>query len=125
MTSAKLRHFCKKHNNNLGFYNSKQQKILPRSVTEQKICLFIHKNHFCVIWKREKTNFTDAIKEIEKNFEYQPNHITDNILEQVVEYIFPTSNEKDVCLRCFLLISKSLTCHIKIFVKHMQHVVII
>ena len=39
----------------------------------------------------------DAIEELEKNFEYQPNHITDNILKQVVEYKFPISNETD-CL---------------------------
>ena len=50
-----------------------------------------------MIWKTVKTNFTDAVEELEKNFEYQPNHITDNILKQVVEYKFPISNEKD-CL---------------------------
>ena len=50
-----------------------------------------------MIWKTEKANFTDAIKELEKNFEYQPNHITDNILKHVVEYKFPIPNEKD-CL---------------------------
>ena len=97
MTTAKVQPFCKKQIINLGVYNPKQQEILPRSVTERRICLFIHKNHFFVIWKRKKTNFTDAIKELENNFEYQPNHITDNILKQVVEYKFPISNEND-CL---------------------------
>ena len=67
------------------------------SVTERRICPYIHENHFCVIWKTKKTNFTNAIEELENNFEYQPNHITDNILKQVVEYKFPISNEKD-CL---------------------------
>ena len=75
MTSAKIQPFCKKHNINLGVYYPKQQEILPRSVTERRICLFIHENHFCVIWKTVKTNFTDAIKELKKNFEYQPNTI--------------------------------------------------
>ena len=69
MTSAKIQPFCKKQNINLGVYNSKRQEILPRSVTERRICLFIHKNHLSVIWKTVKTNFTDAIKELEKNFE--------------------------------------------------------
>ena len=64
MRSAKIQPFCKKHNINLGVYNPKQQKILPRSVTERRICLFIHKNRFCVIWKTVKTNFTVAIKEL-------------------------------------------------------------
>ena len=85
MTSAKTQPFCKKHIINLGVYNTKQQEILTKSVTEQRICLFIHENHFCVIWKTVKTNFTNAIKELEKNFEYQPNQIADNILKQVVE----------------------------------------
>ena len=97
MTSAKIQPFCKKHNINLGVYDLKQKRILPLSIKERRICIFIHQNHFCVIWKTVKTNFTDAIEELEKNFEYQPNHITDNILKQVVEYKFPISTEKD-CL---------------------------
>ena len=38
---------------------------------------------------------------MEKNFEYQPNHITDNILKQVVEYKFPISNERDCLFAVF------------------------
>ena len=97
MTSAKIQPFCKKHNIDLGIYDLKQKRILPLSVTERRICLYIHENHFCVIWKTEKTTFINAIKELEDNFEYEPNHITDNILKQVQEYKFPLSNEKD-CL---------------------------
>ena len=97
MTSARIQPFCTKYNINLGAYNINQPKILPRSVTERRICLFIHKNHFCVIWKTNKTTFTDAIKELEDNFEYEPNQISDNILKQVIEYKFPSSYEKD-CL---------------------------
>ena len=93
--------FCKKHNINLGVYNPKQQEILPRSVTEQRICLFIHENHFCVVWKTEQATFTDAIKESEKKFEYHSNHITDNILKQVVEYKFPISDAKDCLFAVF------------------------
>ena len=54
-----------------------------------------------MIWKMEKTNFTDAIKQLEKISEYQPNHITDNILKQVVEYKFPISSEKDCLFAVF------------------------
>ena len=42
MTSAKIQPFCKKYNINLGVYNINQQEILPRSVTERRICLYIH-----------------------------------------------------------------------------------
>ena len=81
MTSAKIQPFCKKYGINIGVYNLKQQEILPRSVTERRICLLIHKNHFCVIWKTNNTTFTDAIKELEDNFKYEPNQISDNILK--------------------------------------------
>ena len=35
------------------------------------------------------------------NFEYEPNHITDNILKQKQEYKFPISNEKDCLFAVF------------------------
>ena len=97
MTSAEIQPFCKKYGINLGVYNINQQEILPRSVTERRLCLIIHENHFCVIWKTKKTSFTDAIKELEDNFKYEAKQISDNILKQVQEYKFPISNEKD-CL---------------------------
>ena len=97
MTSAKIQPFCKKYNINLGVYNKNQQKILPRSITERRICLYIHENHFCLIWKTKITTFTNAIKELEDNLKYEVNQISDNILKQVQEYKFPISNEKD-CL---------------------------
>ena len=54
MTSAKIQPFCKKYNINLGVYNINQQEILPRTVTERRICLYIHENHLCLIWKTKK-----------------------------------------------------------------------
>ena len=95
MTSAKIQPFCRKHTVNLGVYCPQQKRILPVSIEERRACAYIHKNHFCVIWKTIKTTFTDAIKELENNFEYEPNHISDNILKQVVENKFPIINEKD------------------------------
>ena len=97
MTSAKIQPFCKKNGIDLGVYNINQQEILPRSVIERKICLIIHENHFCVIWKTKNTTFTDAITELVDNFKYEANQISDNILKQVQEYKFPISKEKD-CL---------------------------
>ena len=101
MTSAKIQPFCKKYNIGLGVYNKDQQTLLPQTIKERTISLFIHKNLFCVIWKTEKTIFIDAIKELEDNFEYEPKHIIDNILKQVFENKFPTSNEKDCLFAVF------------------------
>ena len=54
-----------------------------------------------MIWKTIKTTFTDAIKELKNKFDYEPNHISDNFLKQVVEYKFPISNEKDCLFAVF------------------------
>ena len=97
MTSAKIQPFCKKYGIDFGVYNINQQEILPGCVTERRLCLIIHENHFCVIWKSKNTTFTDALKELEDNYKYKANQISDNILKQVQEYKFPISNEKD-CL---------------------------
>ena len=68
MTSAKIQPFGRKYNNNLGVYNKKQRSILPKTITERRICLLIHNNLFCVIWKTNQSTFPDAIREIENNF---------------------------------------------------------
>ena len=125
MTSAKIQPFCKKYNINLGIYNINQQEILPRSVTERRICLYIHENHFCLIWKTKNTNFTDAIKELEDNFKCEANEISDNILKQVQEYKFPISNEKIVYMLYLLLTLKQLMLIINNIVCHMVSDVII
>ena len=54
-----------------------------------------------MIWKTNNSTFTDAIKELEDNFEYEHKHFTDNILKQVVDYKFLSSNEKDCLFAVF------------------------
>ena len=97
MTSARIQPFCKKYNISLGVYNIKQQEILPRSISQRKGCLFIHVDHFCLIWKTNNTTFSDAIKELKDNFKHESNQISNNILKQVQEYKFPKTNDVD-CL---------------------------
>ena len=63
---SKIQPFCMKYNINLGVYNKNQRSILPKKITESRICLLIHNNHFCVIWKNNQSGFPDAIEEIEK-----------------------------------------------------------
>ena len=93
MTSAKIQLFCRKYNINLGVYNKKQRSILPKTITGKRVCLLIHNNHFCVIWKTNQSTFPVAIEEIENIFRYEENQINDNILQQVIEYKMPKSYE--------------------------------
>ena len=101
MASARIQPFCKIYGSDLGVYDIKQNRILPLAVKERRVCLFINQNLFCVFWKTSITVFTNAIKELEANFDYESNYITGNILKQVQEYKFPTSTEKD----CLFLVS--------------------
>ena len=103
MTSAKIQPFCKKCNFNLGVYDPKQKRFLPLSIKERRTCLYIHKRLFCVIWKTVKATSTDAIKELENNFDYEPNQFSDDISKQVVEKKSPISNEKDCLFAVFSL----------------------
>ena len=89
----------------------KEKTILPRSVIQRSICLFIHDNHFCVIHKSAQSTYPVAIKELKDNFQYEYNEISDVILKQVIEYIFPTSYEKN-CM--FVVFAFDLeTCNVE------------
>ena len=83
------------------FIIKKQRSILPKTITERRICLLIHNNHFCVIWKNNQSSFPDAIEEIENNFKYEETQINDNILQQVIEYKFPISYEMNCLYNIF------------------------
>ena len=97
MTKAKIQPFCEKRMINLGVYNSINRKTLPLKITEKRICLYIHNNHFCVIWSTPHSSFPDALKEFKQNLKYEDNQRTDDILRIVIEYKFPNSFEKN-CL---------------------------
>ena len=101
MTQVKIQPNCRKNNLNLGVYSVKQKTIFPRSVTQRNICFYIHDNHFCVIRKTGQSTFPVAIKELRDNFQYESNEISDDILQQVIEYKFPISYEKNCKLAVF------------------------
>ena len=92
MYSAKIQPFCRKYNLNVGIYNQ-ILLCLSKTITERRICLFIHNIHFCVLWEENQPTFPQAIDAIEKIFRYEETQINDNVLKQVVEYKFPTSYE--------------------------------
>ena len=103
MTSAKKQPFCRNYNINLGVFNKKQRSILLKTITERRICLNNHNNHFCVIWKTNQSSFPDAIEEIENIFKYEETQINDIILQEVIEYKFPISYEMNCLYNVFAL----------------------
>ena len=57
-------------------------------VTVQNYALYLHYNHFCLIWKTEKINFNQAVKELKDNFIMVDISITEENLKSHFKYEF-------------------------------------
>ena len=65
MTTARIQPFVTQHGIDISIFNGK--RIKPESKKERRKCLYLHKNHFCVIWGVSLVKF---VKEVEANFKY-------------------------------------------------------
>ena len=90
MARCRIPEFCKRYKIDIGIYDLISKRIVPRSVKQKKICVYIHRNHYCVIWKKNrKDSLLNGVQEIENNFKYVKNKINENNLEQRILYRFP------------------------------------
>ena len=90
MTRCRIPEFCTRYKIDIGIYDPKTKNIVPRDVKERNICVHIHKNHYCVIWKKNrKDSLLNGVNEIDKNFKYVKNKINENNLKQRIRYRFP------------------------------------
>ena len=90
MTQRGIPEFCKRYKIDIGIYYLKTKRILPQTVKQKHVCVYIHKNHYCVIWKKNrKDSLLNGEQEIERNFEYVKNKINENNLKQRIRYRFP------------------------------------
>ena len=85
---ARIQPFCKKYNIDIGIYKQNEKRILPRAITEKNKGLYLHNNHFCVIWVSEGINLLKATEEVELNFKYINNKVTDANVNKFKEYKF-------------------------------------
>ena len=89
MTRCRIPEFCKRYKIDIGIYNLNSERILPWTVKQKKICVHIHNNHYCVVWKKNrKDSLLNGVNEIEKNFKYIKNKINENNLKQRIRYRF-------------------------------------
>ena len=96
VTQCRIPEFCKRYKIDISIYDLKSQRILPRTVNQRKICLHIHKNHYCVIWKKNgKDSLLNGIDDMENNFRYIRNKINENNLKQKIRYRFPKHEKTD------------------------------
>ena len=93
MTKARIQPFCRAKDFNLGYYN--ESRVFPRSVTNRDTALFLHDNHFCLIWKSEGNSFKPAIKELKDNFKMVDHYITNENVNCYFKYKFkPKKNNQ-------------------------------
>ena len=92
MTKARIQPFSRANNINLVYYN--EDRVFLRSVTERNRALYLYNNHFCLIWKSEKVDFKQAIKELKENFKRVDNYVTEENVELHFEYVYkPKKND--------------------------------
>ena len=90
MSRCRIPEFCKRYKIDIGIYDLNSKRILPWTVKQKNICVHIHRNHYCVIWKKNrKDSLLNGVQEIENNFKYVKNIINENNLKQRILYRFP------------------------------------
>ena len=52
MTQCRIPEIYERYKVDIGVYDPKSKRILPRNVKQRDICVHIHKNLYCVIWKK-------------------------------------------------------------------------
>ena len=90
MTRCRILEFCKRYKIDIGIYDLNNKRILAQTVKQKNICVHIHKNHYSVIWnKNRKDSLLNGVNEIERNFKYVKNERNENNLKQRIRYRFP------------------------------------
>ena len=90
MARCRIPKFCKRYKIDIGIFDLNSKRILTRVVKQKNICVHSHRNHYCVIWKKNRKDFLlNGVQEIEKNFKYVKNKINENNLKQRLPYRFP------------------------------------
>ena len=52
MNRCRIPEFCELYKIDIGVYDLKSKRILPRTVDQRDKCVHIHKNYYCVVWKK-------------------------------------------------------------------------
>ena len=54
MSRCRIPEFCNRYKIDIGIYDLNSKRVLPWTVKQKNICVHIHKNHYCVIWKKNR-----------------------------------------------------------------------
>ena len=87
MTRCSIPEFCERFEIEVGIFDVKSKRILHRTVKERNKCLYIHKIHYCVLWKKSrKDSLLRGVEEIKRTFKYNKNKINENSFSQRIHY---------------------------------------
>ena len=90
MTRCSIPEFSERCKIDIGMNDDESKKILPRTVKRKDKCVYNHKNHYCVIWEKNKKDaLLNGVEEIDRNFKNVENKINENKLQQRIRYNFP------------------------------------
>ena len=66
--------FCERYKVDIGIYDPKSKRILPRIVKRRDKCVKVHKNQYCVFWKKNRRDsVVNGVEERDKKFKYVKN----------------------------------------------------
>ena len=103
MARCRIPEFCKRYKIDIGIYDLNSRRIFPWNVKQKNICVHIHRNHYCVVWKKNrKDSLLNGVQEIENNFKYVKNKINENNLKQRIRYRFPEHETIDQLKNVFV-----------------------
>ena len=86
MTKARIQPFCRANNINLVYFDG--ERVFHRSITDRNNALYLHNNHFCLIWKSAGVSFNQAIQELKDNFKIADKFITEENVKSHFQYIY-------------------------------------
>ena len=96
MTRCRIPKNCEQYKIVIGIYVVKSKRIFPRSVKQRDKCVYIHKNDYCVSWKKIKTDsLRIGVEEIDRNFKCIKSKINEKNFSQRNLYRFPKHETKD------------------------------
>ena len=86
MTTARIQPFCKAQTFIIKYFDG--IRVFPRSVFDGNNAVYLHNNHFCLIWKSEGVSFNQAIKKVKDKVKIVDNYITEESVNCQFKYEF-------------------------------------
>ena len=74
MAWCRFPEICDIYKIEIGIYDPRSKRILPRTVKQREKCVHVHKRHYCVIWKKNREDsLLNGVEEIDKNLKHVKN----------------------------------------------------